>query len=97
MVSQRQGGSLKRFRFSDGIFLGQWYSERFLAKSIVLKRFTHFFIPCSVDAEFPYITLGCKLKNQLPTFLDIRQSSDIKSISGHVADLFPPAEALNLI
>ena len=62
-----------------------------------IKKVHPLFIPCSVDAEFPYITLGCKLKNQLPTFLDICQSSDIKSISGHVADLFPPTGALNLI
>jgi len=53
MVSQRQGGSLKRFHFSDGIFLGQWYSERFLAKSIVLKRFTHFLSPAVLMPNFP--------------------------------------------
>ena len=33
-------GSVQWFHFFDGIFLGQWYPEWFLAKSMVLKRFT---------------------------------------------------------
>ena len=35
IVGQRQSSSLNMFHFLDGIFLGQWYPEEFLARSVV--------------------------------------------------------------
>jgi len=40
MVAEESDGSMKWFHIFDGMFLGQWYPEWFLAKSMVLKRFT---------------------------------------------------------
>jgi len=40
MVAKEIDGSMQWFHFFDGIFLGQWYPEWFLAKSMVLERFT---------------------------------------------------------
>jgi len=40
MVAKEIDGSMQWFHFFDAIFLGQWYLGWFLAKSMVLKRFT---------------------------------------------------------
>jgi len=40
MVAKEIDGSEQWFHFFDAIFLGQWYPGWFLAKSMVLKRFT---------------------------------------------------------
>lgn len=42
-MGHEQGDSLQRFHFSEAVFLGQLYPEEFLAKSMVLKRFTRRF------------------------------------------------------
>jgi len=43
MAAEESDGSMQWFHFFDGRFLGQWYPEWFLAKSMVLKRFARQF------------------------------------------------------